>query len=247
MMSQILTFSKRLLKTPFGKTFFVFVLFQLIFLAITKIVPFQSNVFKIVFHHGIENTQTAFLMFSVYLLILVNTIIFIVDAMKPVSCISNLDDECRPKVRKQFARFNTLLIISTFLAGIMAFMIARELIYGMSYDGFPSVLKFSEVVSISIYALFLYADLCCLKACEIALESDISATEFSNFQAEVKNYALACDGPGLFGIVLITLMSFTLHGEWAGIYWQGFVTGAIGLHMAFSQSALAFLSTNGVK
>lgn len=52
-----------------------------------------------------------------------------------------------------------------------------------------------------------------------------------------------CDIPGLLGLVFITIISVILHRDLNLLYWEGFVAGAIGLHLAFSQSVLAFLST----
>jgi hypothetical protein len=56
---------------------------------------------------------------------------------------------------------------------------------------------------------------------------------------------LAVDLPGLVGILFIWGGSTVLHHDLPNIYWHGFIAGAIGLHIAFSQVALSLIAANG--
>jgi len=54
------------------------------------------------------------------------------------------------------------------------------------------------------------------------------------------------DTPGVVGLTLIIICSRTLHPEFVpDLYWEGFIAGAIGLHIMFSQATLGFLSVLG--
>lgn len=240
----------KLFKTKFGKTLLFFLLCQVVFILITR-VEFLQNIPVIkehIFYHGVENALTALFMASVYFLVLLNTLIFISESLTPFTRLGDLEDNINVQVKNNYILFILSLVVSVFMAGLMTYVIGESLFSRIDRNKWILMLEVNEFISIILYSLFLFADLRCLKACEIALGNNSGLNDrdrvvFKCFQAEVKTYILACDAPGLFGIVLIVLLSLTLHSVLAGLYWQGFLTGAIGLHMAFSQSALAFLST----
>ena len=237
--------------TGFAWSFFVFLLFQFV---MTVAARFEWLPDELIAKNSSDQIQTACLLVSVYLLVTFNTILFILDAVPEIGGLSRLDgltDASRAKIRRQLKSFVVGLIASVLISGILAASLGWNLFTDCPSTGWDTMVMFNEGLAILLFAAFLFADLCCARACETALKSDLIDTQrrqtLQQFLTKVKLYARACDGPGLIGIVLITFLASMWHPLVAGYYWRGFVAGAIGVHIAFSQGALALLSAEDGK
>lgn len=241
-------FLLRLINVPFGKTLIGFVTFQFVFLFFAKFPTLKELelIKNFAFPLGTEYTLTAFFIVCVHLLVAFNTLIFLVDSLDLHLHISKLQKDKMLDAKIKYSRFYAGLIFSVFISGTLTVLIIICNSMAFRPDSWTSIMVINEVASICLFSVFLYADICCLQVCKIIMDDNNldadTKKEAKRFQISVKNYVYACDGPGLFGLILITILSTILHSELAGYYWQGFVVGAIGLHMAFSQSALAFIS-----
>lgn len=257
-MSAIIAPVKMLSETPFGVTFMVFVTAQIVFVFGTKMawsakLEAQNGetivgLMGLLLKNGFENSQGAFLMASVYILVLVNTLIFIRGATKPHGSLSSLNEQSGKVANDRYNDFITLLIVSVFLAGAMALWIGGYWWRAVGQEYWTELMQFNEGVAVAIYGMFLLADWRCLKMCDAALKTESGLDDQGRavvqpFRDEVKKFIMTCDAPGLLGLVVIVTISHFLHPILAGLYWQGLVTGAIALHIAFSQSVLAFVNS----
>jgi hypothetical protein len=243
---------KKVAGTPFGTSLLVFLIFQIVFLIFARFIwtPWREKLPQWLTSRGIEQAQTAFLLLCVYLLVAVNTVIFIVDLYPEIAAvhkIATLNENDKKNVWNRFKHFSLFLILGVFLSGGMIALVCNSFCVTFSSEEYwRKLLEANHLFSVILFSFFLYADICCVKACTIALsQQKIDAEDkkrLEKLKGKLKLYALACDGPALLGIVLICIVSLALNHIVAGFYWQGFVAGAIGLQIAFSQTVLALLS-----
>lgn len=243
-------FLVNLINVSFGKTLLGFMALQFMFLILAKSKYLQDMKFitNYVFPQGTDYALIVFFIVCTHLLVAANTLVFMKDSYELPEYISKLKQDQKKLAKKLYIRFIGWLILSVFLSGSLSLGFIVCNVFGIRSDILAILLTLNELISIGIFSVFLYADICCLQVCKIILEEntldDSTRNETKRFEINVKNYIFACDGPGLFGLILITAMSIILHSELSGLFWQGFVAGAIGLHMAFSQSALAFMKAS---
>lgn len=197
---------------------------------------------------GEDYGQTGLLVMLAHFLIFANTSIFLVECGLFAHRVNKLEDiKASSKVQLLGGVAALLLIISTFSAGMMVVYALISLWRGnAAISNWESLLEWHEGISFTIYALFLVADWCILSCCSIwlnkATETQASRSDVARFQSDVKLFIFGCDAPGLVGAFFIVAASTALHHHLSDFYWHGVVAGALGMHIIFSQAALAFLS-----
>ena len=231
-------------KVGYGWSLLIFVVLQVVFLFLvhTDLLP------KWLLSGGDDNVETAFLVVSVHITVAINTILFFLHSTPYVSQYNKAAENMQKSTKNAYETFVVSLIISVFISGGLALLMILSLLGTfMPVITWVLVLKLNEGLCVLLFGLFLLADICCLSVCREVIQTtnELSESERSKverFMKTVKLYILACDGPGLFGVVLIFIISSILHRHVSDFYWHGFVAGAIGLHIAFSQTVLALLS-----
>jgi hypothetical protein len=200
---------------------------------------------------GKEYAQTGVLLLLVHILIFANTLIFIFDSqpiMSPLHLLDGLDGACRRGLLGKYRAAITLLGLSVIVAAVLGVIVVINLWDEHArLDAWASVLSWNEWMFVFIYGAFLGADLLCLSATGTVLaggclHNRTQRARVVRFQKTVKLFTYGCDGPGLIGIVLILISGTWLHSMAPNIYWHGLVAGAIGMHILFSQTAVALLS-----
>jgi len=245
---------KRLFKSPYAWSLSVFIVTQGLFLYCVnnKYLPAKwSNLLP-------ENAQTAFFICSVHVLLFVNTIAFLIDMTPKVSFVQNLPDlnedkaidtKIRNSIKATYSGFIWFAIVSVFLSGGIATFVFLTWSNVIPNEQFWQIaIQGSEYLSGILFVFFVFSDLCCLEIGLRALQLDPKPTCLDKTRTEqtvrtLKRFILAIDIPGALGIWLIIACSHWLYPRFIQpTYWEGFTAGAIGLHIAFSQTALAFLS-----
>jgi len=211
-------------------------------------------------------------MVFVYVLVFVNTLMFSGQIFPIISTAQNIPGLCAKDKRKCTRGYYTViffLFFSIFLSGTLALLILLALFNAFFEDSWSFVMKINEGSSLLMFFFFLVADLRCLAICKCGseaakrceLDSDPkcavsierqSKKREETFKSEAKlleKYVMGVDLPGFIGLLVIVGVSLLFYPAEGAVkqtfslsYWQGFTTGAIALHIAFSQVALACLS-----
>jgi hypothetical protein len=244
----------RLYRSTYARWFSVFALLQITFLILVyvNIIPFEGS------QAGVEDSQTTFFICSVHLLLTINTVVFLLD----IRVLSNIQDLTwlspadKKDIKGAYTVFMVLLICSVAASGIVSAVTFLTWVGVISHNYWKVVIQGTEIASSILFSYFLIGDLCCLYVGRKALRlysasiSNGSAdkTSFNKTAVEQKvlslnRYILAVDAPGAIGLWLIFACSHLLYPAFIQVmYWEGFVAGAIGLHIMFSQASLACLS-----
>lgn len=202
---------------------------------------------------GEDYGQTGLLVMLAHFLIFANTCIFLVEFGFFAHRVTKLEDnKASSEVQLRGGIAALLLIISTFSAGMMVIYALISLWGGnASVSKWELLLEWHEGISFIIYLLFLVADWCIHSGCSIwlnkATETQASRSDVVRFQSDVRLFIFGCDAPGLVGAFFIVVASIALHEPLSDFYWHGVVAGALGMHIIFSQAALAFLSVYNSK
>ena len=113
------------------------------------------------------------------------------------------------------------------------------------------VLKINAYGSAFVFGVFVLADYMGYSACATAVKAANRlgrkpSESVVKHRREIKLMIFAVDLPGLLGILSIDVLSHLLYPSCIQYYyWHGFVAGAIALHIAFSQTALALIAARG--
>lgn len=243
-------FSSRINNSKYAAWLFLFISAQIFFLYFVK------DGFIINLNGLVDNkhtAMTAYLIMTVNLLLTANTITFLSDAkiiIQDISRAKNLEN-----INSCYDMFMIYLIFSVFISGGMAIFIILASA-GWLKVSWQNIVLISEISSLLTFGFFLIADLCCYvcakkiiehcpgKSCPLPSVGNCPETaRVAKFVAHLKLYILAVDAPGLFGIIFIIICGIFFSPILPQkFYWEGFIAGAIGLHITFSQAALAFLS-----
>ena len=245
MMKTLWNLFYNLIRTGFGCTIITFFAAQGIFIVCAT----KGWLSPILLKNGVEQALTAFLVMSVHLLVLSNTIILLLKLTPTIAPILYMrrNNESEVTLLKQtYDVFVISLVLASFISGCMSLLafLAWSEVVRMPWT---LVLEVNELSCLLLFALFLLADLCCLWVCRRATQTaDASTNNLSvNLKAEIYELQLmilAVDIPGLLGVVSIVALSFMTFPEHVGVYYfQGFASGAISVHIVFSQTALALL------
>lgn len=235
---------RRLVFKPYGRTLLTFVVLQIVFLAL-------AGFFRDIFHgRSIDDIQMAFVVICAYAFVSLNTRIFSDDLNGILTAMPRLSNaaEADNVVAEQRNALH-MLDFSKYLTGAVVLTVLLYLFLPIETVErewwWQRVLMLNEWLSVCIFSIFVYVDVSCLKISQrylndiLIVEADRAKIEC--FRNNIKTFLLASDGPGLFGLVIIAGSSWALHDFLNPKYWQGFVIGAMGLHIAFSQTSLAFL------
>jgi len=239
----------RLYRTVYGWTITVFFLWQGLFLYLMKNKGLGSGAAD----RGPEDLLTVSLSTTVYLVVAVNTIVFLIEAagiLGPRERDTIEDKKRKAEAEGSSQAFCWFLITATFLAGALALFI---LLGGLRvldprYVPWKAVLRINEVASVVIFGWFLLANLSAQRACKLILlerTRDLGGgrERIEQLYRKMKLLFMAVDFPGFLGLVFIVIVSHVLYpGHLQFSYWHGFVAGAIALHIAFSQTALALIA-----
>ncbi len=246
-----------LIATPFRISFLAFAVFQAVFFICANWdwLPEIFGGSYLFVHDRVVSSQTTFLIFLVHLLVTANTTFFIFEFLKILKFTSKLAEANQNSAEKSFKIIISILIISVGISGYFAYTYAVVFIsnnIGPSPSEWLHHLHLNEIWLIVLFALFVLADYLLLKMCSLYLSDsglgDFEVKLISVFRDNTRIFVLACDWPGLMGIIFILFLSLSLRSSDVGSYPElqnylhGFIVGAIGLHIAFSQAALAFLS-----
>jgi hypothetical protein len=200
-----------------------------------------------------DDALTASLTIAVHVVVFLNTLAFLIQLSPIIARISQ--SEYLSRAEKRLAKdcydtFHSGLLAATIIAAILAVLITFG-IFGVTDTTllpWKGVLQINEISSLFIFAIFLFSDLMGYRACKIALASEgfrSSGSPVAIVAAleELKLAVAAVDVPGFLGLAFIVLISRLVYPQYIRFdYWHGFVAGAIALHVAFSQSALALLA-----
>jgi len=204
---------------------------------------------------GVERGLSGFLMFSVYILVFLNTIHFGGQVLPVVFKAEDyLKSNANGKFKSEYGFISFSLYFSVAICGVLAVLILLAWFNWLRLDLWRLMTQINEIGIIITFFVFLITDSDCLEICKRALAiTTLSKEQRSDLEVESKQlekFILGVDLPGLFGLILIALFSNLIYpGKVVDVntasfaYWQGFTTGAIALHITFSQAALAFLST----
>lgn len=242
------SFLRALWSQSFGKTLIVFAILEATFQTVMLIPALReiSWMSKYIVHQGVDRAQTTFLAISVQLLVVANTFFFLRDALGPYEHLCKLTMSEKGKVRNNYWHFFGLLILSVFVSGLIVLGLVIGSMFFVAEVHWASLLVANEVLTIVLFFAFVLADAWCISACNIALQRDSGLDdegrqEVVGFRRDLMLYMYASDVPGLLGMLVILFVSGFSHHLWTSLYWQGFITGAIGLHIAFSQATVALL------
>jgi len=152
---------QRLFRSPYARSFVAFVTCQLLFLLAVKLqwVPGESA------HAGPEAAQTAFLIFSVHVLLSVNTICFLIHVTPVVSHIQHLAvlvPGDKSEIRDASRAFIVFFVVSVFASGSVSVLVALEWFGFIAHKYWKPIISLTEVVSLVLFIYFLAADFCCL-------------------------------------------------------------------------------------
>lgn len=239
------TAGRRIRKSPYFGWFIVFIFAQFLFLY-----GVNNDLFLgILSYNGYEEAQTAFFIVSVNALLAINTMVFLLQVTPLLSSIDghkalNKKDQAIMKEARQ--TFVCAMVIAAVLSALIAFLIILKMSGSLIWT-WRVVLELSEDVGVVVFGFFLIADLCCLETSvrveryKPALEG-VDLKKIGELKRSLQRYLLAVDAPGFIGILIIVISSHVLFHSVQFNYWEGFIAGAIGLHIMFSQVALLLLS-----
>lgn len=236
----------RVCKSRHGWTLLVFLMCQMVF----AIMTLTESLPDLALAGGVDQALTAFLLVSVHALVTANTsafLVYLIFHVSPLFSLTPLDEAARKRMDWSNKAVIGFVVVSLLVSGPLAcfaIVVWFDLMPTVSWE---SVLGLNEGLCAFLYALFLLADICCLGMCTRCLGvkglPKKQRTALLDVAASLKLYILGVDGPGLLGILLVLGVSTWIHPLVSGFYWQGFVTGAICLHIVFSQASLALLQT----
>jgi hypothetical protein len=196
---------------------------------------------------AIEVQQTAFFIVSVNALMFANTYTFEKDVSPTLGLIEaseSLNSDFRSFMDNNQV-FRLALKVASGLSAVVAVVIVLKVAEVLTWN-WETLLKASEYASVIVFLLFVIADGCCLETMVRAehhnppLEMAVKQRA-GKLKRELQRYLLAVDIPGLIGIVLIVASTTVLKDSVQFLYWEGFVAGAVALHIMFSQMALLLL------
>jgi hypothetical protein len=238
-----------LIRTGFGFVIVTFLTAQVVFIVCAT----RGWLPALLLRNGVEQALTAFLVVSINLLVTVNTLIIILK-MTPIMtrlCYFNsmTADEDRDAKRSYLAfvlglHLATVTSACLFLLALLAW--CEVLIFP-----WVRVLEINEYLCVPLFGFFLVANLCCRSICKTAMGHDRAMTDATKQQlqreiAELDRIILAVDIPGMIGILSIWGIGVMIYPSHVTLYYfHGFATGAISLHIAFSQTALALICVFG--
>ena len=237
-------------KSMYARYFGIFVALQLFFL---YEVNHRMSWGKSQTDFDVGDSQTAFLICSVHFLVMVNTITFFAESFPVISKVRAYigDDDTQPHVKQVKDAFICSMVfslLSIFCCGAVSLLVGLTWAGIVGHRNWNSIIEISEYVSGLLFLYFVFGDLCSwevIKRAQLVSLSPacITSDELSKTLKRLKLYICAVDCPGMIGIWLIILCGHFLYpAAVQALYWQGFVAGAIGLHIMFSQGTLAFLS-----
>ncbi|UYO42186.1 hypothetical protein KQX63_12205 [Rhodopseudomonas palustris] len=242
--------------TPFRITFLVFCAVEAMFVFVANVPWIYRNAgLSYLFHHDrLVMSHTTFLISLVHILVTINTVLFIVESTKLMSHKTKLASHKRGSFNLLFYVFVAILVSSVAISAIVGWnYLVSFFATDIATHNWISDLHSNEKALICLFFLFVLADGILLHMCSIFLECATegdSLDQVKKFRITTDHFLRACDVPGLLGILLIWVLSRGVpldlfdrdHSPLAAHYLQGFIVGAVGLHIAFSQAILAFLS-----
>ena len=250
LITNIIQFIKRFIRSIYGKTIAFYFLWQVIFLILLNNTDFASNISD----RGPEDLLTISLATAVYFVVFFNTGIFLRDSKdyigtKTINLV--LDDTHKIIVKRKFNSFYNYLLISTFLSGALGLFILLGGFGGLNdkYFSWKSVLRINELASVILFGWFFLANITVQQGLRIVLQAcekkgAIQYLGIKSFYGEMRLLFITVDAPGFLGLLFITYISHSMYPENIRfIYWHGFIAGAIALHIAYSQMALALVSS----
>lgn len=238
---------KRLIRSPYAWTFAMFIVGQIVFLACVhqKAIPGRWSSLDV------DAAQTAFFICSVHLLLSLNTGLFLRETIPVASEILNHRDlpaADATYVVNAYNAFVLFLLLCVFASGAVCLIVALGWFGAIPLQRWNAIIEVTEFVSGTLFLFFWLADLCCLEIFERAIRAQprmtgLDYTRVKKKAQTLKRDIVAVDLPGFIGLWLIIVCTHMLYPEFIRVsYWEGFVAGAVGLHIMFSQAALAFLS-----
>jgi hypothetical protein len=192
-------------------------------------------------------SHTTFLIALVHGLVTINTVLFICESFKLVMHASKLTKEHQRIARRLYYVIIFVLVFSVSISGFFGWSYAKAFYVLSARPGdWSRELHNNERWLIVLFFLFVVADFLLLKICSLWVEdtggADSGYMDVKRFQQDTDRFLRACDVPGLIGILLIFLLSNGFSFDQKDHYIQGFILGAVGLHITFSQAILAALS-----
>lgn len=229
----------------YGKTLLVFLFAQVLLLDLA--IVFEAElVNNLIPGQGIETLQIVSFIVSVFVLVSTNTVIFIMQVNSLLTDMTPLTDRtrwelaCRRQKQSQY-----WLVCSVAVSAIVISQAVGFFYSGLLLAQWETTLHLVEGLSVFLFIIFVFVDYMVLKTCDSLLAGEElngkDKEKVQDFRKDTQLYLRASDGPGVLGMCFILTISLLF--PVADLqYWKGFVVGAMGLHMAFSQSSLAFLS-----
>jgi hypothetical protein len=238
---------KRAIRSKYAWTFLCFIILQAAFLISVQ----QRWIPGTMSEMGIEDAQTTFFICSVHLLLALNTYFFLDDVLPLISAIRQnapRDSIELRHIRHANQAFLGGLMSCVFASGALSIIVVLGWFGALSQSHWKLILECSEFVSGFVFLFFVFADLSCLESALRGLRLPAEVVGFDREEVgrlvrTLTRYILAVDVPGAVGLWLIIVWTRFLFPDFIqAMFWQGFVAGAVGLHIMFSQAALAFLS-----
>jgi hypothetical protein len=253
--------AKRLFDNRYGRTLLWFCIVQTVLLPLSliclKYVEYFNN------SVSIEALQIGIFIICSFGLVSMNTGTFRSELNRLLTNRTPLKNEDGLKIDQMQERSVTYLDHSKKLSYAVFILVIGHWVFisKEKQELWHWILLGTEFLSIWLFVIFVVVDLWCINMCNLYLSHPIDdetvsvkngvnknpitredSRAINKFKVNIKLYLFSSDGPGLFGLVIITLLSITVRPLVDFRYWQGFVVGAMGLHMAISQASLAFLS-----
>jgi hypothetical protein len=231
----------------YGWTITIFFAWQAAFVYVVRHDWLSANLF----YEGTQQGLTASLVVAVHVLVAFNTVAFLMESSPTIGPISQLPEllpQEKATAKNAYQVFVMGLVIATFMAGGLALIVLLGALQLLCKPSWAVILRINEAGSILIFSLFFLADYVGYLACKIACTNERCKANrncdiITHSMDELKLLILAVDLPGLFGVIFIALLSHSYYPEHIQYYyWHGFIAGAIGLHIAFSQTALALIA-----
>ena len=189
---------------------------------------------------------------SSFCLVSANTIIFTFDISKIFTGLCPPANESteflgwNDAVKNQ-SKAIRLLVCTIILSVSVIAVVAYHCYNNLPKDQWKTILHWVEIFSFFMFLLFTYVDKQVLTVCSLLIDKKVLSraadiSTIKSFQKNTKLFYHGSDLPGVFGMLFILLVSYMLSPALEIMFWEGLVVGAMGLHMAFSQSSLVFLS-----
>lgn len=251
MIKKVLAFINRLFNGSYGKTLLGFILLQMTFLVLAIWGP--ASVKEWINTRRMESVQMALFIICVFVFVSSNTFIFFVELNSLLTGMTPPTNNAKWNLARRWQHQALVLLVGSVVVSVVVTLRTFDsLVAILPLNQWTTPLHLIEGLSIIIFGVFVYVDLKCLEVCKLLLDPDSTLSssdidKIKEFESGIKQYLLASDGPGLLGLCVIAIISFVLFPKLNADYWQGFVVGAMGLHMAFSQSTLAFLDARPEK